>query len=248
LFFPLLQRPPWIERPLDPKLLNIKFTRVCPSYMECCKKLTIKIVFLPEASNFLSHHAIPLPFQQIFSSHLVMNYDGKRLFSSATPHSIRIWAEADLEACEKTTHEYIRTHRHQRSLSPPHDNHGSSANGVDGPSRSGTQDLSDASDAEPLDSQDSQKFKLTFRSAGTSKDITLTVKPTTTCKAIVKAFLKSAGLSDQYPAVATGQTPKKGKKAEKVPMLCLDGDKLDLDSKIGDADLEDGDMVEVVDL
>ena len=55
-------------------------------------------------------------------------------------------------------------------------------------------------------------------------------------------FLKSAGLSDKYP----GQTPKKG--GGKVPMLCLDGDKLNPGSEIGDAELEDGDLVEVVGL
>jgi hypothetical protein len=56
--------------------------------------------------------------------------------------------------------------------------------------------------------------------------------------------LKNAGLSDKYPA----QTPKKGAKGSKVPKLCLDGDKLDPGSEIGDADLEDGDLVEVVGL
>jgi hypothetical protein len=56
--------------------------------------------------------------------------------------------------------------------------------------------------------------------------------------------LKSAGLSDKYP----GQTPKKGGTGGKVPMLCLDGDKLDPGSEIGDAELEDGDLIEVVGL
>lgn len=56
--------------------------------------------------------------------------------------------------------------------------------------------------------------------------------------------MKNAGLSDKYPA----QTPKKGAKGSKVPKLCLDGDKLDPGSEIGDADLEDGDLVEVVGL
>jgi len=57
--------------------------------------------------------------------------------------------------------------------------------------------------------------------------------------------LKSTGLSDKYPGVGSAQTPKKG---AKIPMLCLDGDKLDPGSEIGDADLEDGDLVEVVGL
>jgi hypothetical protein len=57
--------------------------------------------------------------------------------------------------------------------------------------------------------------------------------------------LKSAGLIDQYPGVGSAQTPKKN---VKVPMLCFEGDKLDPSSEIGDADLEDGDLIEVVGL
>lgn len=109
---------------------------------------------------------------------------------------------------------------------------------MDTNSRAGTQDLSESEE----ESSQGEKFKLILRSAQTSKDITLTVRPTTTCGAIVKAFLKSAGLSDKY----TAQTPKKGNLGD--PRLCVDGEKMDPGSQIGDADLEDGDMVEVVGL
>lgn len=51
-------------------------------------------------------------------------------------------------------------------------------------------------------------------------------------------------MSDKY----FGQTPKKGGNAGNIPMLCLDGDKLNPGSEIGDADLEDGDLIEVVGL
>lgn len=100
-------------------------------------------------------------------------------------------------------------------------------------------------------------FKLILRSTISAKDITLTVRPTTKCGAIVKAFLKKAGVVDQYPGVfeATGAPVKKGaaKKgakavAEKDPRLCVDGDKMGNDVEIGEADLEDGDLVEVVGL
>jgi len=85
----------------------------------------------------------------ILSSNLVVSYDGKRLFSSATPNSVHIWAEAEFDACDKTTHEYIRTHRHQRSLSLSPDP-ASQGRLFD----SGTQDISDTSDAEdPSDPQ-----------------------------------------------------------------------------------------------
>lgn len=190
----------------------------------------------------------------VLSHHIIMSYNGKRVFSSATPHSIHIWAEAEFgpcftvftslafsiqyilftEACDKITHEYVRSHRHGRSMSPSHDPTGGD---VATNSRAGTQDLSESEE----ETSQGEKFKLILRSTQTPKDISLTVRSTTTCGAIVKAFLKSAGLSDKY----AGQTPKKGKEG---PRLCVDGDKMDPGSQIGDADLEDGDMVEVVGL
>ena len=105
---------------------------------------------------------------------------------------------------------------------------------------------------------DEGKFKLILRSALTiNKEIGLVVRPTTKCSAIVKAFLKKAGLAGQYPEVFAdgsssmakkGGRKSKGGEAGKDPRLCLDGDKLDNESEIGDADLEDGDMIEVVGL
>lgn len=100
-----------------------------------------------------------------------------------------------------------------------------------------------------------ETFKLILRSSG-NKDITLTVRPTTKCGAIVKAFLKKHGLVEQYPhlfADTPAKTAKKGKKGkanvvEKNPQLYIDGDKMDNQGPIGDMDLEDGDMVEVVGL
>jgi hypothetical protein len=90
-------------------------------------------------------------------------------------------------------------------------------------------------------------FKLILRSAVTTKDITLTVRPTTTCGAIVKAFLRTANLIDKYP---DGGTPsgKKAKKGIARPILAVDGENMSPTAPIGDADLEDGDMIEVVGL
>lgn len=111
------------------------------------------------------------------------------------------------------------------------------------------------SDAESESDED--KFKLILRSALTAnKEISLVVRPTTKCGAIVKAFLKRAGLAGKYPEVfasAPADVAKRaGRKSKAVagkdPRLCLDGDKLDNASEIGDADLEDGDMIEVVGL
>lgn len=86
-----------------------------------------------------------------------------------------------------------------------------------------------------------EKFKLTLRSAITTKDIVLTVRPTTTCGAIVNAFLKSAGLLNKYP-------PSSRKRGKAEPVLQIDGDKMSPSAAIGDAGLDDGDCVDVVGL
>jgi Ubiquitin-2 like Rad60 SUMO-like len=100
-----------------------------------------------------------------------------------------------------------------------------------------------ASDAES--DSDDDTFKLVVQSA-IAKAITLTVRPTTKCGAIVKAFLKKAGVADKYPAVfGIGGGKKKG---GKDPRLCVDGDKMENDVQISEADLEDGDQVEIVGL
>lgn len=115
------------------------------------------------------------------------------------------------------------------------------------------------------DEEDQDKFKLVFRSALTTTDITLNVRSTTKCGAIVKAFLKKAGLADKYTAFIEGtadpssnpQNKKsswrasigRGAKVEaKIPRLMIDGDKVRNEGEIGEHDLEDGDMVDVVDL
>jgi hypothetical protein len=102
----------------------------------------------------------------------------------------------------------------------------------------------------------SDTFKITLRSSKTTKDIVLTVRPSTKCGAIVKAFLKKAGLADKYlqddPQATGKDTKKRGRKSLVLmasgPCLMVDGDKIKNESEICDTDLEDGDMVEVVGL
>jgi len=143
-----------------------------------------------------------------------------------------------IEACDKHTDEYIRNQRNRRSPSPSlQDNHQSSKR---------SPSLAPQSDAESeTESTGGDKIKLIFRSAAT-KDNTfpLTVRPSTTCGVIVKAFLKAAGLPDKYSDAAP--IGKKGKKHTPYPQLMIDGDKLASESEIGDADVEDGDLVEIV--
>lgn len=168
----------------------------------------------------------------VLVDHLVVSHDGKRLFASGTPHGLRIWAEGELEACDQTTWDYIRAHRHQQAPKAAH----SSTNS---PSPESESDVE--SEAE---STGGDKIKLVLRSAVTEDNVNLTVRPTTTCGAIVKAFLKAAGLSDRYP-----DSPPKGKRtAQAMPQLVVDGDKMADDVEIGEADLDDGDLVEVVGL
>ena len=90
------------------------------------------------------------------------------------------------------------------------------------------------------------------------KDITLLVRPKTKCGAIVRGFLKKAGLEAEYPEETAPPPPKKGRGRgkvaaaaavkSKVPALSVDGEKMDPDAEIGVMDLEDGDMVEVIGL
>lgn len=163
-------------------------------------------------------------------------------------------------ACTKETYDYIRTHPHSaQNASFGSSNAGNEPIDIDsndGPGGASFPPESQQSDAESESDED--KFKLILRSALTpNKEISLVVRPTTKCGAIVKAFLKKAGLSGQYPEVfasVPANVAKKGGRKKNVvaagkdPRLCLDGDKLDNASEIGDADLEDGDMIEVVGL
>ena len=163
-------------------------------------------------------------------------------------------------ACTKETYDYIRAHPHStQNTSFGSSNAGNgpidvdSDDGLGGPSFPPESQQSDAESE-----SDEDKFKLILRSAlTTNKEISLVVRKTTKCGAIVKAFLKKAGLSGQYPEFFAGNQASVAKKggrknnvaaASKDPRLCLGGDKLDNASEIGDADLEDGDMIEVVGL
>jgi len=191
-----------------------------------------------------------------------MTYRDKRFFPSVTPHTLKIWTEtAELVACTKATYDYIRAHPHSiQNTSFSNSNAGkgpvdtSKNEGAPG----GALSLPETQQSEAESESDEGKFKLILRSALTvNKEISLVVRPTTKCGTIVKAFLKKAGLAEQYPEVfadAPASTAKKGGRksnvvqAGKDPRLCLDGDKLDNASEVGDAELEDGDMVEIVGL
>lgn len=141
----------------------------------------------------------------------------------------------------------------QTTLSPPSgDTAGITLSDDEGGSESDDDD--DGVQAMTQGAAASDTFRLTLRSDKTSKDIVLTVRPSTKCGSIVKAFLKKAGLADKYLEAAPKAAAKKrrGRKSLVVvasgPKILVDGDKMDNDTEISEADLEDGDMVEVVGL
>ena len=178
-----------------------------------------------------------------------------------TPKDIHLTPPApNAVAYEKRAYEYIQKNPHS-IIRPAATSSSIATNPHSSPDPSQQSDAESQTAAESdagNDDEDEGKFKLILRSAQTGdKDITLTVRPTTKCGAILRAFLKKAGLADrpEYKEVlagagAGGTGKSKGKQGAKGkdPRLCVDGDKMNNEAEIGEADLEDGDMVEVVGL
>jgi hypothetical protein len=167
-------------------------------------------------------------------------------------HTVHTLKLVPADGYEKTAYEYIQQHppaAHGATNSSP-------SAGVPAANAATPPPETQESDAES--EAEGETFKLVLRSAG-NKDIALTVRPKTKCGAILRAFLKKLGIAEQYPGVFAQAEPASEKKkagrkskaalaAEKDPRLCIDGDKMDNETEIGEMDLEDGDMVEVVDL
>jgi Ubiquitin-2 like Rad60 SUMO-like len=148
---------------------------------------------------------------------------------------IYVW---HLDASDVATFEYLREHRHER---PPPIADGSTQWS---PSPGSAEDAESESDAQSMaEDDDDDVFKLVVRS-GVTKDVTLKVRPTTTCGAIVKAFLKRAGIADKH---IEGKNSR-GKSAAGGPRLMIDGEHMSPDIPISEADLEDGDQVEITGL
>ncbi|TFY79612.1 hypothetical protein EWM64_g4405 [Hericium alpestre] len=214
--------------------------------------VTIKITWRPHPLNTAAqpevwgfklkrHHNFTALVEEVadmasvLSDNVILTFGGSRVFASATPHSLQVWAEAEMEACDKATFEYIRQHKYERASQPTdHDN----ARGRSPSADPGGDEDSD-SDVESVAAVEDDTFKLIVRSAST-KDVTLTVRPTTTCGAIVKAFLKRTGLADKHP-----EGKSRRKSVGGGPRLMVDGERMGPDTPISEADLEDGDQIEV---
>jgi hypothetical protein len=241
---------------------------------------------MPRSSNFTALAAqlaasMLVPEEQLvlftsFASSLSGD-GGRRLFASATPASLGMWTEGEIDVGERETWEYLRDVKAQekeeqkerarsrsRSLSvQPEDEDGRdrSEDGDDDEIEfsGGTNAYSGAGAAAaaspPRDTTPAAdgKFKLVIRSGITTKDISIAVRPTTTCGAIIKGFVKAALMHDASLGPKLGlklggkpaDMEKGMEKILKKARLVMDGERMDNDAEIGDADLEDGDMVEV---
>ncbi|KAF8574319.1 hypothetical protein K439DRAFT_857466 [Ramaria rubella] len=162
----------------------------------------------------------------VLAEDLVLMRGGKQVFTSVSPAGLGVWGQLDLEACDRITFEALR--QRFRSVTPAQQE----ANDPQS-DREASAPLSEAS----VEPDGSDKFKLVLRAPGT-KEITLSVRSTTTCGKIVRAFLAVI-------AKHGGKVPASPRKAAQV-RLCIDGEKQHPDTPISECDLEDGDMVEVV--
>jgi hypothetical protein len=226
----------------------------------------------------------------ILPDNLYMFYRNKQIYRTGTPKGLNIWGEAEIVACDQPTHEYLKKQQTLSYLSsqvrpePPSTSTGATSSHIldidldednnavpyAAPLTHTQPDTSTGYDsqAESESGESQNTFKISLRSGMTGdKQITVTVRPTTKCGAIVRAFILKAKLDDSlYPSVmgpggvtkalpsAKGQGKKgKGKavaatNATKDPKLSLDGDSIPNDTPIGDMDVEDGDLLDVVGL
>ena len=109
-----------------------------------------------------------------------------------------------------------------------------------------------SSDTDTIGHAAEDTFKLTLRSVKTPKGIVLTVRPQTKCGAILKAYLRKAGLANEYLEHDTrARGRNRGRRSVIIasgPRLVVDGDKLDNEVEIREVDVEDGDIIEVTGL
>lgn len=160
----------------------------------------------------------------VIPKELRLLHNGKHVYTTISPQGLGIWDEFDLDACLMSTYETMDT---RLSTPPPH-KHGNDDVGSE---------RADSPTSETSADDSNEKFKLIVRAENLS--LPLSVRPTTTCGKIVKAFVtimvKEKGLT---------VPPKKASLAR----LYVDGEKQDPNAPISDCDLEDGDMVEIIGL
>jgi len=168
---------------------------------------------------------------------IVLTLKGHKVYASVSPAALGIWSDGEFDACLGATYELLKDSR----LGAPSDLHVTTDEGEEsGEGSSDTDSIGDAAE---------DTFKVTLRSVKTPKGIVLTVRPQTKCGAILKAYLRKAGLANEYLERDTGARGRnRGRRSVIIasgPRLVVDGDKLDNEVEIREADVEDGDIIEV---
>ncbi|KAJ7022428.1 hypothetical protein C8F04DRAFT_1012484 [Mycena alexandri] len=240
-----------VDQVVDTLEITVKWR---PHPLNEAGKETEAIFKLNRTDNFSELFEAVAEDESILVESLVMSYKSVQVYPSVTPAALDLWEDAELTACDKTTWEYLRAHPAAAAANPAPSMDVSDSEDDDDAAAASPTSNTQESDAES--DAGGETFKLVLQS-GVTKAITLTVRPTTTCGAIVQAFLKKAGIADKYGGTKTPRQSLggkgKGKKAaaaapEKIPQLMIDGDKLAAHVPIGDMDLDDGDTVDVVGL
>jgi hypothetical protein len=175
----------------------------------------------------------------VMRSTLVLMVDGRQIFSSGSPDGLNVWSELSLgmfcpslpwtsanrpivllEACEKPTYDFIMEQRHK----PPEEQE---------PVTFATpQRKSAANNSSPMGPPPAAvpKLKLFLRSRAFPEKLQLQVTNATKWGSVVSNYLK------HHQIVGKDQTAK----------VEIDGEAMEDDDKVGDAGLEDGDLVEIV--
>lgn len=188
---------------------------------------------------------------------IVLTLKGHRVYSSVSPAALGIWLDEEFgtsftftilhnfhdtpaDAHFRETYQLLKD---SRSLIPS----GSTTTPTEGEDSEGR-----SSDTTSVGDTSEDAFKLTLRSVKTPKGIVLIVRPHTKCGKIVEAYLKKAGLANEYlKHDTTTRVQLRGRHgilAPSGPQLVVDGDRLDSEVEIREADVENGDIVEVTGL
>lgn len=186
---------------------------------------------------------------------VVLTLKGHRIYSSVSPAALGIWSDEEfgilpptiptilnnmlVDACLGETYELLK------------DDHLRTPSGSRAKTAEDDESGDGSSDGGGIEDVAEDTFKLTLRSLKTPKGVVLIVRPQTKCGAIVKAYLRKTGLANDYLEYDTSTNRKRGRRSIIIasgPRLVVDGDKLDNEIEIREADVEDGDIVEVAGL
>ncbi|THH05500.1 hypothetical protein EW145_g4751 [Phellinidium pouzarii] len=164
----------------------------------------------------------------IATEDVIVTYDNKKVFAASTPATLSIWSGAELEVCSDNIFNYIKEQESAHMFAPSVENSNTLGNvtAETDPAAFASTDSGAESD---VSHDKGDTFRLHLRSG--AETVTVTVRPTTKCSAIVASFLRKMG------------KPATGAKKARVE---VDGEKMCPDSCIGDADLENGDLVDIV--